>query len=118
MTEIYLHFLFAQYGLYGNAPVAEKCSNYPTAPPLTVWFLLLVGQVLEVNLCQSDANDRPSDALRAIFSVTLTNTIRWVPRLLPVSLFLLLMVHSVTVSVVCLLLRVRGHIIGHARNNT
>ena len=27
MTEIYLHFLFAHYGLYGNAPVVVAAAE-------------------------------------------------------------------------------------------
>ena len=42
MTEIYLHFLFAHYGLYGNAPQAQLllhpgvCLHLPLALNLTV----------------------------------------------------------------------------------
>ena len=31
MTEIYLHFLFAHYGLYGNAPVGAVLHSRPVA---------------------------------------------------------------------------------------
>ena len=32
MTEIYLHFLFAHYGLYGNAPVASTVAMEAEVP--------------------------------------------------------------------------------------
>ena len=46
MTEIYLHFLFAHYGLYGNAPVicagllhATTCRHRVAALPLPLFGL-------------------------------------------------------------------------------
>ena len=35
MTEIYLHFLFAHYGLYGNAPVGGTVRTAPVSVCVT-----------------------------------------------------------------------------------
>ena len=67
MTEIYLHFLFAHYGLYGNAPV--RAVVFPKARGERLLELLTTASA------NKDVNPWGSN------------------------------------------LRVRGHIIGHARNN-
>ena len=76
MTEIYLHFLFAHYGLYGNAPVRSV-----------------------VALQVADAG-----ALSIL------------PRDWRVETHCRSQIQGATVAAVDQL-RVRGHIIGHARNN-
>ena len=52
MTEIYLHFLFAHYGLYGNAPVVVVCLKLGVALFLRCTFF--------VCMLHSLAHDLPS----------------------------------------------------------
>ena len=57
MTEIYLHFLFVHYGLYGNAPVLLVAVSSVDV------CLLLAG--LTVELSQSDQRNF-ADLFRAV----------------------------------------------------
>ena len=98
MTEIYLHFLFAHYGLYGNAPVGAAVGRWPVAarsqgpqclPPV----------VLDHRRVRRRAHP------------DLGRVIRSLPRQLEAQL------HARGESNWARRAYVRGHIIGRARNN-
>ena len=57
MTEIYLHLLFAHYGLYGNAPVAVE--RVRTVGRTTVIAHSLLFAVVRSSCCLSMRKDEP-----------------------------------------------------------
>ena len=75
MTEIYLHFIFAHYGLYGNAPVVPSpsvCRGMQSLLPKAVWQLgISAGCVIERGLQQPRpvVSDHPEPATHPQASV-------------------------------------------------